>query len=72
MKKQNMFYNFNYNFGHETGQLKFCWGNNLFDLSKPIKPQLIEVTKLDEKEIFNLNLTAFNNLFIEETKESAA
>lgn len=64
MLLDNMFYNFTYNFGHERGQLKFNWGVSTFDISKPLKPQLIKLTGVDESEIFNLDLNTFNPLII--------
>jgi len=59
------FYNFNYNQGHERGQSKYYWGTNKFDINKPLMPQLLEKTKLNKDEVFNLNLTAFNPLTLQ-------
>lgn len=62
-KKIQCFYNCNYNHGACDGQSKFAWGFSYFELTgddaKPLKQQLIESAKLNESEVFNLNLTSF-------------
>lgn len=62
-KPLQCFYNCNYNHGSPTGQSKFVWGFGYFDLIgdevKPLSQQIIEIAKLDESEVFNLNLTSF-------------
>ncbi|MFM7810847.1 MAG: hypothetical protein ACKO7M_03695 [Acinetobacter junii] len=68
MKLHTMFYNFQYNYGHEQGQSKFVWGISDFDLEKPLVPQMIAKTGFDESKIFNPNLTAFNPVIIEQAK----
>ena len=67
-----MFYNFEFNYGQPKGQLKFSWGVGEFDLEKPLVPQLIARTEFDESDVFNLNLTAFNPVIIEQAKAGAA
>jgi hypothetical protein len=68
-----MFYNFNYNYLSPTGQLRYCWGINEFDLNKPLIDQLLVKAKLTPSEVFNVNLTSFNPIILdnieEETKE---
>ena len=65
---RSMFYNFQYNYGHEQGQLKFVWGIGEFDVEKPLVPQLIAKTGFDKSDVFNPNLTAFNPVIIEHSK----
>lgn len=68
MSLRTMFYNFQYNYGHEQGQPKYAWGIDEFDLEKPLVPQLVAKTGFHELDVFNVNLTAFNPVITEQTK----
>lgn len=68
----NMFYNYNYNHGHEKGQLKYVWGIGSFDVSKDLKSQFIANSGLDERDVYNLNLTAFNPILLDKIEHSSS
>lgn len=57
-----MFYNVKFNYLSERGRMKFAWGTAKFDLSSHLLPQIIEYIGFDKKEVFNIDLTAFNSV----------
>ncbi|WP_440056142.1 hypothetical protein ACSLBF_08325 [Pseudoalteromonas sp. T1lg65] len=68
MIARNVFYHATFNYGGATSQSKFVWGVKNFDMSKGLKEQILDnVGEFDVDLIFNFQITAFNNISIEDT-----
>lgn len=67
---KNVFYHALFNYGSVSGPQKFVWGFTNFDFEKDLKEQIInDGDYFDVNQVYNFQITAFNNIKVEESEE---
>ena len=58
---RNMDFNYTYNYGSDTGEIKFGCGTAEFYLDKSFKYQILDLApELDKSKVYNFQITALN------------
>ena len=58
---RNMDFNYTYNYGSDTGKIKFGQGTAEFYLDKSFKDQILDLDpELDKSKVYNFQITALN------------